>query len=553
MKTSSDDTDGWTPIKAPSDTSTSLRQSDSTLKPSHSRSQTQQDRSKSGRRSSREARSQSRHQRRLSQLVQDSRLQPEGLYQKGPPSMLVTNAPTVVAAPVWQEPTDLRSRRPSAYTQFAAPNVAPPPTWGCASEKAHKNSAATTYLPPLAFSTVGEDHQQSRQSSGSSSWGLDDKRVSKNSSEKKSAPEQASWDNDKKSCTANSTWGGADNTANGWGNDASGQKKDDWNTDAKGNQGWDTSNNANETPTDGWNTDSNKTSWDQTDMKDAAVDGCNQDSNDNGWGHAETPKDGGFEEANGWGAVQDTTVAWDQPQNTANDVPFNADAGDAWAAPVAVDDKVPNKDKAAPTLKRHTSKSLSKYRQLTSTSAAKAHWQFPPAPPKKTIRPMTNEDVSEQSGRTRRIPSVPSEPLYKISKSAADEKGVEHQVLAGPGTAYGHAISRPEYIDRLDKPYAVFRFKYRSRSMLRRMFGNDCLSKTGTAPKMVEKEDLKALPQGELIKKMLALQSRLAEKERGDGESACTESVAKDLTEKWVQQHSAEASERGKKEAGVTW
>lgn len=373
---------------------------------------------------------------------------------------------------------------------------------------------------------------------------------------------QASSDGDRKSGKAKSTWRGAANTAAGWGqdqvkgwsNDAADQKVDDWNTDAKGDNGWDVSNDTNESPTGAWNTDNDNASCDQADTKDAAVDGFYQDSNNSGWGHADISKDdqdngGGFEETNenGWGAVQDTAAAWVQPQNTANDVSFNADFGDAWAAPVAVDDKVAAKDKAPPTSKRHTSKSLSKYRQVSSAALAKPHWQFPPNPPKKTLRPLTNENASEQSGRTRRIPSVPSEPLYKVPKSTADEKGVEHQVLAGPGTAYGHAISRPEYMDRLDKPYAVFRFKYRSRSVVKSMFGNDCLSRTGTALKTVGSEDLKALPQEELIRKMLALQSRLAEQDGRGKESACTESVAKDLTKKWVDVHSREPLEKGKK------
>lgn len=474
--------------------------------------------------------------------------------------MLVTNAPTVVSAPIWQHPTDVRSRKLSAYTQTAAPVVAPPPTWGCASEKARKNSATTTYLPPAPFSALGEDHQQSQHSSGSSSWGVTNNKASKNGSRSKDSPQQLSWDKDQNSGKANSTWGGVDNSATVWNDDqakdwgdnnAAEQRIDGWNTDTKGDSGWGISNDTEEKPADGWNTHNNDTSRDQTDSKDAAVDGFNPDSQGNGWGHAYTSKEeqnnsGGFDDTNnGWGAAQDTNGAWGQRQDTANDVPFNTDAGDAWAAPVAVDEKANENDKPPSASKRHTSQSLSKYRQLSSASLTKPHWQFPPAPSKKTLQP-TEEDASERSGRTRRVPSVPSEPLYKIPKAAADEKGVEHQVLAGPGTAYGHAISRPEYIDRLDKPYAVFRFKYRSRSMLKGMFGSDCLSKTGTAHKVVEKEDLKALPQEELIQKMLALQMKLAEKE-GDGGSQCTESVAKDLTEKWVKQHSREASEKDKK------
>ncbi|KAF3038461.1 hypothetical protein E8E12_002509 [Didymella heteroderae] len=561
MKTSSDDTDGWTQIEAPSNTSTSPGQSDSTLKPAHSHSQIQRDRSKPSRRSSRRERRQSRHQRRLSQLVENPLFQPQSLYQASPPSMLVTNAPAVVAAPVWQQPTDVRSRRPSAYTQLAAPVVAPPPTWGCASEKARKNSTATTHLPPAPFSTIGEDLRQSRRSSGSSSWGIENKRASKNGSEKKSSMDRPSWGENKNSDKASSTWGGAGNTAagwseyqaKGWDGDANKQKNDDWDTKAKGIHEWDVCNNTDEKPPDGWNTYNHAADWGQTDMKDVAVDGFNQDSNDNGWGHVDTSKDdqnngGGFDETddNGWGAVQDKTAAWEQPQDPANDVPFNADAGKACAAPMAVASKAPSKDKPASVSKRHASKSLSKYRQLSSPSLAKPHWQFPPTPPTKTLRPTTNEDASEHPGRTTRVPSVPSEPLYKVPHSAAADKGVEHQVLAGPGTAYGHAVSRPEYIDRLDRPYAVFRFKYRSRSVLESLFGKECLSKTGTAPRMSGKEDLEALPREELLRKMLALQNRLEEKDGGE-ESRCTESVARGWTQKWVQRLSREASETGKK------
>lgn len=441
MKTSSDDADGWTPLEASSDTSTSVGQSDSTLKPSHSRSQIQQETNSRQRRSRREQ-SQSRHQRRLSQLIREPSA---GLYEKSPPSMLVRNAPTVVATPAWQHPTDVRSRQPSAYTQFSVPTAAPPPTWGCASEKARKDSAAATYLPPAPFSTVGEDHLQSRQSSGSSSWGIGDQKWSKNSSEKTSAQKRASRDGDKK----NSIWGGADGTVAGWGDDQGeawgvegSEKKDEgWTTDAKGDSGWDVSD-AEGTPADVWETDIKKASWDQTDAKNAA----HQTSNDDGWGHIDTSqndknKGGGFEESRGTG--------WDQPQD---DIPFNANAGDTWtAAAAAVIDKAPKKDKS---------------RHLSSPPLAKPHYTFPPPPPP--------------------TPSIPSSPLRKIPPSLAAERGIQHQVLAGPGTAYGHAVSRPVYVDGLDKPYAVFRFKYRSRSVLRGMFGGSCLGEGGEGDKTAE-------------------------------------------------------------------
>ncbi|KAF1932341.1 uncharacterized protein M421DRAFT_289725 [Didymella exigua CBS 183.55] len=500
MKTSTDDKDSWTQNEAPSDTSTSLGRSDSTLRPSHSRSQIQQERSTSGRKSSRRGQSQSRHRRRLSQPVENPRFYPEKVHA-GPPSMLVTNAPTVVSAPIWQNLADVQSRNPGIHTQIAAPVVAPPPTWGCASEKARRKSAGTTYLPPAPFSAVGEDHQRSRHSSGSSSWGVENKKASKHGSGKKSSLKQANWGGD------NAATGWNDEQAKGWGDDAAaGQKNDEWNTAAPGDGGRGVSNDAEPKRVD-WNADNNN---------------------------------------NGWGAAQDTTTAWDQPQDDTNEAPFDANAGDAWATPVAVEEKPSEKVKPRSAGKRHTTKSLSKYRRLSPASLVKPHWRFPPTPPSKTLLP-TEEDGSEHSGRARRMRSVPSEPLHKIPQAAAAAKGVEHQVLAGPGTAYGHAVSRPEYVDGLDKPYAVFRFKYRSRSALKGMFGRDCLRGTGSAPGAAGKEELEALPQEQLVSKMLALQRRLAERDCRGGASRCSESVAMGLTQEWVQQQSRQASEKGVK------
>ncbi|KAF2627888.1 hypothetical protein BU25DRAFT_491039 [Macroventuria anomochaeta] len=569
-KSSSEDNDGWTRIEAPSDSTTSLERSDSTLKPSHSRSQVQPPRSKSARRSSGRERSRNGHERKLSQLVENPQWHPESVHHARPPSVLVTNASTLMSAPISHYPADVRSRKPSAYTQPAASIIAPPPTWGCASEKGHKNSAATTYLPPAPFSTIGADRHESRQSSGSSSWGITGKVASKEE-DRKSLPQQFTWGDDKNSEKAQSAWGNVGNKTTDWNNDqtkgwgdsdAAEQNDGSWNNDEKGDSGWGISNDTKDAAADGWNTNNNNNNndnWGQTDTKIAAVDGWNTDNKNDNSKDEQNDTDGfeGWDANNAWGAAQDTDTAWDQPQDTTKDVPFSADAGNSWAAPAApvADDKATEKAKSSSISKRHTSKSLSKYRQLSSPSLApKAHWQFPPPSSKRTLRPATSDQASEKSGRTRLLPSVPSEPLYKIPKSAADEKGIQHQVLAGPGTEYGHAVSRPEYLDGLDKPYAVFRFKYRSRSMLRGMFGSDCLSKSGTAPKVVGKEDLKALPQEELIKKMMALQSKLEEKEGGkdgggDEVSQCTESVAKDLTEKWVKDHSRNPSEQGKAKA----
>ncbi|KAH8732710.1 hypothetical protein GQ44DRAFT_765791 [Phaeosphaeriaceae sp. PMI808] len=135
--------------------------------------------------------------------------------------------------------------------------------------------------------------------------------------------------------------------------------------------------------------------------------------------------------------------------------------------------------------KRHTSKSPLKPRNpqpssSPSSSSPKPHWQFPPTTP--ALPP---------------IPEHAPEPLLKLSSKQASEAGIEHQVRAGKGTQYGHVVGRPTYIDALDRPYAVFRFKYRSWGVLGGMFGGEG-------------------------------------KEVG---SECMEGVARGVTEEWVERH----------------
>ena len=59
--------------------------------------------------------------------------------------------------------------------------------------------------------------------------------------------------------------------------------------------------------------------------------------------------------------------------------------------------------------------------------------------------------------------TISAEPLFQIPQSVADKTHASHQVQAGRGSLYEHSTSRPKYLDRPSKPYAVFTFKYRSR------------------------------------------------------------------------------------------
>lgn len=199
----------------------------------------------------------------------------------------------------------------------------------------------------------------------------------------------------------------------------------------------------------------------------------------------------------------------------------------------------------------------------------------PPAPAQKSI---------SEYGK----PEREAEPILKISKEDAAKKGIDHQVRAGKGSKYGHAIGRPEYVDSLDKPvssihprklpqilkliqYAVFRFKYRSHATLRKLLGNDvvpsdpsrltvlpvdqlALTKSKDDPEDIKKL-LKNLPKDTLIKGLLDMQSEL-DKAKGEAmQVAQTEVEGMKRTKDWVRGQSREVSERNKKseDKGEDW
>ncbi|KAH6638052.1 hypothetical protein C7974DRAFT_451264 [Boeremia exigua] len=481
-KSSSEDNDGWTRIKPPSDSSTSLERSDSTIKPSHSRSQVQPSRSRSTRRS------RAGHERRLSQLTEKTQWYPESVHYARPPSVLVTNAPTIVSTPVPKVLTGVRSRIPSAYIQPAASITAPPPTWGCASEGQRKHSTTTAYLPPVPFSSVGEALRQSRTSSGSSSWGVTNKKASKKLRNEKL--QMTSWGKNDQSAKTKNAWGDTERKAKakGWRDSKAIEQSDDsWNADKKGNDGWGVSNEAKEATFDSWSTDKAVGSWNTTNRPSWDQNNAKQDKTDASQG------------TNGWGFAPNTNTA-----------------GNPTAA-------TPDRPPKTPS-HRHTSKSLSKYRQLSTPRAHNAHLAFPPSPPKTTLHP------SHTSSAGNEPPSVPPQTPHPIPLSTAALKGVQHQVLAGRGTAYGHAVSRPKYVDGLEKPYAVFRFKYRGRDVLRGMFGEECSKGEGKSEEGAGLEGLEGLSREELVRRLAVLEGRVAGRRVSGDEGG--------RTAEWVREHS---------------
>lgn len=113
------------------------------------------------------------------------------------------------------------------------------------------------------------------------------------------------------------------------------------------------------------------------------------------------------------------------------------------------------------TPKRHSNKTLSHYRKHRSPSPTPIlvptptpHWQFPPPTPLHTH----SHTHSHSHPNPTTLSIAPKEALYPISEREASERGIEHQVQAGVGMPYGHAVGRPEYVDCLGKPVSIFFF-----------------------------------------------------------------------------------------------
>ncbi|KAI9709326.1 MAG: hypothetical protein M1820_003446 [Bogoriella megaspora] len=107
-------------------------------------------------------------------------------------------------------------------------------------------------------------------------------------------------------------------------------------------------------------------------------------------------------------------------------------------------------------------------------------------PPKREIKsywssPWKSQGVNQPSGgldpesqrhyREQQLYPIPEEPLYPILEETVKGKGVEHQVKMGRGADYSHRIGKPDYLDTMEDPYAVFQFKYRSQKALEKILG----------------------------------------------------------------------------------
>ena len=68
-------------------------------------------------------------------------------------------------------------------------------------------------------------------------------------------------------------------------------------------------------------------------------------------------------------------------------------------------------------------------------------------------------------------PPPPCEdPLYPVPRAVARRHGTSHQVQPGKAAPYMHKKNRPQYMDGMESPYAVFEFRYRDKGIPASLF-----------------------------------------------------------------------------------
>ncbi|CAN9471067.1 unnamed protein product [Alternaria alternata] len=540
---------GWDHIKRPSDSVVSLSSSDATIQPSLSRSRIHTPRRRSKSFSRRSKSTQREKQRKSSRRSHRTPTEETVHVRPAPvPSVDARLAPVVMNAPIPATSHHAQSKPPSTYADPPVPVMQLPEWASQVHDATRKPSIAASTLAPAPYASSLKDFVQSTK--GKIRGGY-----------RSSSP--SSWSNDKNDGAVNMLWGKATKKDAGW------SKKSDTGWHGKGSRDNDKK---------GWLSTDDDTSngWakDDDDETIKVADGWN--TKETGWGTTAIPpiekKHGKNDLADLKSALKSTfenpsapEAAWKNqsrgiPRNTAK--PATQQATPAPFTTVAAQAPPPSNQP-----QRMSNKTLAQYRpnhpSLFSPipiSAPQPHWQFPP-PPSTSI---PANPVS--SGSTYIAPEL---ARLTISQRTSIAKGIEHAVRPGRATHYGHAVGRPQYLDGLDKPYAVFRFKYRSVSVLRGMFGravdderisssNRMDTKDKEEKEDGDKEKIKAgYSQDELITRMMELERKLKnvgvgavqnsrEPRRGEVEkkkeqrrvSAATEGVAKNFTEQWVERHS---------------
>lgn len=118
------------------------------------------------------------------------------------------------------------------------------------------------------------------------------------------------------------------------------------------------------------------------------------------------------------------------------------------------------------------------------------------------------EKPDDNAGKLRGKPREPYEypALPPPVVASGKPSGVNYGVQAGRGANYTHPTYRPEYLDTMQKPYAIFTFKYRSKAALEKILQKKIdVGDVQRAIYEAEKEKMKQMPKDDLVSNLMKL------------------------------------------------
>ncbi len=159
---------------------------------------------------------------------------------------------------------------------------------------------------------------------------------------------------------------------------------------------------------------------------------------------------------NGW-----SFKALNSPKKSKKGTPKPTPLPGAWSPPPASPPPSPQSKKNKKSKSSSSQKSSPTLISLTPQSHPKPYWStwripyspFTDSPPKQEPPPPPCED-----------------PLYPVPRAVARRHGTSHQVQPGKAAPYLHKKNRPQYMDDMESPYAVFEFRYRDKGIPSSLF-----------------------------------------------------------------------------------
>ncbi|KAF2432964.1 hypothetical protein EJ08DRAFT_102665 [Tothia fuscella] len=273
---------------------------------------------------------------------------------------------------------------------------------------------------------------------------------------------------------------------NNWGSSGNNQNQNDGgrnnsssNNNQKGDSGWDipnTNTNNQQKTDDNWG----KAASNQQDN--------NQDTNDPSWDNKSQQSQHNSVAKDDWANNNQNN---DSSNNNNNN---NNGGGNDWANNTA--NNANNNDNSG--WNNNDSSSKPKSKKSSSKGKAKSEDSPPAEAPYTRSYWMDQGADMYESNSSKRRHTIPEEPIYTIPESKAKKAHIRHQVRPGKGAEHTKRTYKPYYWDTFEKPYAVFRFKYRSRYMLKEILDQEIKE----SPEEF-KERLGVLSKDELIAEML--------------------------------------------------